>query len=277
MSKSPASTDAALSRRNCLRLAGGGILLAAMPLLPRPGLAGQAGTWRTFQPARDLIGTAEPVTEGIVLDLPLMSENGAAVPLGVRVEGAMTPAHHVESLHLFAPQNPSPELASFQFTPLAGRADIQTRVRLNESQTVIAIARMSDGQVRIAEHPIQITTIGCMLAEDDAGDDSMQARVRLPRDLKAGEPAEFLTMISHPMETGLRMDGEGNMRPQRIIEQFSAKLDGAPALTASLYRSVSANPYLRFYLAPAGSAELTLEWVEDTGRTVVETARLTVS
>jgi len=273
----PATEHVLHTRRSCLRLGTGAALLAAaLPLLPGRALA-QGEAWRQVPAIRALVGEAEPVAGGIELDLPLMTENGAAVPLGVRVDGPMTRADHVEALHLFASRNPAPELASFHFTPLAGRAEVQTRVRLNESQTVIAVARMSDGEIRIVERPVQVTTVGCLMVEDGAGDDGMEPRVRLPRELRAGEPAEILTMISHPMETGLRMDAAGNTPPERIIERFEARLDGAPALSATFYRSISANPYLRFYLAPPASAELTLEWVEDTGRRVVETAQLTVS
>lgn len=265
-----------MTRRQSLLL-GGGAVLSAMPLF-MAAAAAQSGAWQRLDEARDVVGDASPVAGGLSLDLPLLTEDGSAVPLAFHAEAAMDEADRVESVHLFAPGNPTPELADFHFSPLAGRAEIHTRVRLNESQTVIAVARMASGEVRVAEREIRVTTSGCLLRYDTYPEDgAMQARIRLPERLAPGEPAEVLTMINHPMETGLRTDASGETLPKRIIERFEARIDGEPAVTADLHRSVAANPYLRFHVAPRADSELTLEWVEDTGERVVETALLSVS
>lgn len=251
-------------------------LLLGAALAPSGLQAAEGGTWRQVEAVRAVIGEAELQDGGLELDIPLMSENGAAVPVAVRV--AQAADDPVEVLHLFAPANPTPQIATFHFGPQAGRAEVQLRVRLNESQPVIAVARLRSGAVRVAERPVQITTVGCLAPSgDEATETEMQPRVRLPDSFRAGEPGEVLTLITHPMETGLRDGPDGTKLPKRIIERFEARLDGEAVLTAELNRSVSANPYLRFFVAPRGPGELSLEWVEDTGRRVVETARVTAS
>lgn len=260
---------APLSRRRALRLGAAGMAFAA--------LAGTArgDAWERLEAARKLLGGRTPSTQGLALELPFVSEDGSAVPLTVRADSPMTAADHIQSIHVFATRNPNPEIAEFRFTPLAGRAQVTTRVRLNESQTVIAIARTSRDELRAAARDIRITTSGCLARPDapaEAGE--MQVRVRAPERLRPGEIGEVLTLIQHPMETGLREDATGKLVPQRIIRSFSAEIGGERVFEATLYRAVAANPYLRFFVTSKVGGELALRWTEDTGRTATHRARL---
>ena len=94
---------------------------------------------------RDLTGEA-PLSAGKVkLELPSIVENGNTVPLTVSVESPMTEADHVESIHIFNQKNPQPYVAVFHLGPRAGKASVATRIRLADSQRVVAIARLADG------------------------------------------------------------------------------------------------------------------------------------
>lgn len=97
----------------------------------------------------------------IRLDVPAIAENGFVVPLNVDVDSAMTQADHVTVIHIFADGNPNPMIGSFFFTPLSGRAAMQTRMRLAQSQSIIAIAEMSDGALFSAQVEIKVTLGGC--------------------------------------------------------------------------------------------------------------------
>jgi sulfur-oxidizing protein SoxY len=97
----------------------------------------------------------------IKLEVPEAAENGLVVPVSVEVESPMTEADHVRSLHLFALDNPVPQVSSYTFTPANGKAAISTRVRLAKSQDLIAVAEMSDGTVHVAKAPISIMIGGC--------------------------------------------------------------------------------------------------------------------
>src|SRR5690606_16345202 len=94
----------------------------------------------------------------------------------------------------------------------------------------------------------------------------MQGRIRLPKSLKAGEAAEVVTMISHPMITGLQPDASGEKPAPRIIERFEASLDDRPVARATFFRSLAANPYLKFDITPQQGGEMRFQWLEDTGR-----------
>jgi sulfur-oxidizing protein SoxY len=142
---------------------------------------------------------------------------------------------------------------------------------------VIAIARTNRDELRAVAREIRITTSGCLVRADAQTDtNEMGVRVRVPERVRAGEAAEVLTLIQHPMETGLREDAAGKRVPQRIIHAFAAELAGERAFAATLYRAIAANPYLRFFVAPRTGGELVLRWTEDTGRTATHRVRLLV-
>lgn len=262
-----------LSRR---RLLIGAALLAFSPL----GLSSAAlaeGPWQRLEAASERLGDTTPATEGLVLDLPHVSEDGAAVPLSVSFEGSLADDDHLAEIHLFATGNPYPEIASFQLTPQAGMPEISTRVRLNESQQVIAIARSHQGETFATARDVRITVSGCLMRNDDQGPEPLtNPRVSLPERFTPGVPAEVRTLISHPMETGLRDGGDGETLPRHIIERFTLTLDGETAFAAEFHQAVSANPYLRFHLAPSEDAEVVIEWQDDTGESARHEASISV-
>ena len=108
-----------------------------------------------------------PVREGRVslLDIPRLADNGHSVPLRVSVESPMTAADHVLAITLLSDRNPRPVMATFHLGPRAGRPEVLTRVRLNGSQRVRAIAQLSDGSYWSATAPVEVTESACL----DAG------------------------------------------------------------------------------------------------------------
>jgi sulfur-oxidizing protein SoxY len=97
----------------------------------------------------------------ISLELPEIAENGNVVPLAVRVESPMTIADHVTDLLIVADGNPRPIVAIFHFTPLAGRAEAATSIRLAGSQTVAVFAKTSAGALLTAQKLVKVTIGGC--------------------------------------------------------------------------------------------------------------------
>src|SRR5436309_2305821 len=103
------------------------------------------------------------VTAGRVkLDVPPLVENGNTVPLAVSAESPMTEADHVKAIHVFTEKNPQPDVVSFRFGPRAGRARAATRVRLADTQTVVAIAELSDGSFWSARADVVVTLAACL-------------------------------------------------------------------------------------------------------------------
>jgi len=104
-----------------------------------------------------------PVQRGRVkLELPLLVDNGNAVPLAVSIDNPMTPDNYVKSIHLFSQRNPVRDMARFFFTPRSGRAKVSTRVRLAGSQNVTAIAALSDGTFWADSVHVLVTLSACM-------------------------------------------------------------------------------------------------------------------
>jgi sulfur-oxidizing protein SoxY len=111
---------------------------------------------------RRVIGEA-PVNKGRVkIDLPPLIENGNAVPLTLTCESPMTADNHVKAIHVFTEKNPQPNVIGLRLGPRAGRATVATRMRLADSQKVIAIAQMSDGSFWSDELDVVVTLAACL-------------------------------------------------------------------------------------------------------------------
>ena len=87
---------------------------------------------------RKIVGDAVVREERVKLDLPPLIENGNTVPLVVSVESPMSVGDHVRAIHVFNEKNPQPNVVSCPLGPRAGLANVSTRIRLNDTQTVIA-------------------------------------------------------------------------------------------------------------------------------------------
>lgn len=139
---------------------GATILVTALPLSLRRTAEATPETAAAAMKA--ILGDA-PLREGKVkLEIPPIAENGNSVPLTVSVESPMTAADHVRSIHLFAEENPLPNVAHFYLGPRAGRAQVSTRIRLFKSQHIVAVAALSDGSFWSAKAEIVITLAACI-------------------------------------------------------------------------------------------------------------------
>jgi sulfur-oxidizing protein SoxY len=145
------------TRRGFLRAAAGaGLVLAAAR---RPAGATPAA----MQEAIRRVVSPDRVTPGrVTLDVPPLVENGNTVPLAISVDSPMTEADHVKAIHVFAEKNPQPDVATFRLGPRAGVARVATRVRLADTQTVVAIAELSDGSFWSARADVVVTLAACL-------------------------------------------------------------------------------------------------------------------
>jgi sulfur-oxidizing protein SoxY len=111
---------------------------------------------------RNVVGNA-PIRKGRVqLDLPPLVENGNTVSLVVAVDSAMTATDYVKTIHVFNERNPQPYVIAVHLGPRAGTAKIATRIRLADSQTLTAIAEMSDGTFWSASADVVVTIAACV-------------------------------------------------------------------------------------------------------------------
>jgi sulfur-oxidizing protein SoxY len=147
------------TRRRFLGLAGSAAVLGAVPAVTlRPAEATPAMLATAI---RNLVGTAVVRTGKIKLDIPPLVENGNTVPITVSVSSPMTSEDFVKSIHVFNEKNPQPNIGNYYLGPRAGRAQISTRIRLADSQKVVAIARLSDGSFWSATADVVVTLAAC--------------------------------------------------------------------------------------------------------------------
>lgn len=145
------------SRRAVLRT--GSALAACMALTIRPAKA----TPDEMKAAiNKVIGEASIQTGKVHLDVPPLVENGNTVAVTVSVESPMNATSYVKAIHLFNEKNPQPNVASFHLGPRAGRAEVATRIRLADTQTVIAIAELSDGSFWQDSAEVIVTLAACV-------------------------------------------------------------------------------------------------------------------
>ena len=149
------------SRREFLRAVGGAA--AGVGLASVVSVTPARATPAEMQEAiRKVVGSARVTAGRVRLELPPLSENGNSVPLAVSVESPMTATDHVKAIHVFTEKNPQPDVASFRLGPRAGRASVATRIRLADTQTVTAIAELSDGSFWSASAAVVVTLAACL-------------------------------------------------------------------------------------------------------------------
>ncbi|HYG84855.1 MAG TPA: SoxY-related AACIE arm protein [Azospirillum sp.] len=145
-----------VARRRLLALGAG----AAALLLVRPALALPDRMTEAIRAFADEAVRAQPGR--VRLDLPPLVENGNAAPLTVTVDSPMTPEAFVRRIALFNEKNPQPNVAVFHLGPRSGRATVSTRMRLADSQTVVAVAELSDGTFWSASADVIVTLAACL-------------------------------------------------------------------------------------------------------------------
>lgn len=148
------------TRRQALKLAGALALGSAAPsVLIAPANATPAEMQAAVA---GVVGKAQVNVGRVKLDIPPLVENGNTVPCTITVESPMSVADHVKAIHVFAERNPQPYVISVALGPRAGRASISTRIRLRDTQSVLAIAEMSDGSFWSGRADVIVTIGACL-------------------------------------------------------------------------------------------------------------------
>jgi sulfur-oxidizing protein SoxY len=157
-----ADSSLSTANRRCflIRTAGFAAGVAVSSALP---LGASRATPQAMQEAiRRIVGEAALQHGKVMLDVPPLVENGNAVPLTVSVESPMTEADHVKAIHIVNEKNPQPFVISMTVGPRAGRAKVSTRIKLADSQQVVALAEMSDGSFWSESADVVVTIAACV-------------------------------------------------------------------------------------------------------------------
>jgi sulfur-oxidizing protein SoxY len=97
----------------------------------------------------------------IAIDLPEIAENGNTVPLSIKIDSPMNADDYVSDILIVTDGNPYPGVARFELTPMSGRAEAATRIRLNTTENVIVLAKTSTGKIFGDRKLVKVTVGGC--------------------------------------------------------------------------------------------------------------------
>ncbi len=142
-------------------LLGAGASLAIATLLGNLPALAQEPVRSIDEALKKVLGDAKPTESGITLEVPEIAENGNTVPFALTVESPMTPENHVKVLHIFATGNPQVGVATYILTPASGKAQVSSRMRLAQTQDVVAVAELSDGKFLLGKRNVKVTIGGC--------------------------------------------------------------------------------------------------------------------
>ena len=230
-------------------------------------LRGLDALWRDAEDAIvNFFGRPEYTHEGLEVDLPEHADVGSSVPLGIRVRAGMTESDYPRVVHVLAHGNPTPHVLSVWFSPASGRAEFNTRIRLERSQKVTAVAQMSDGRHIRVDRDVSVSFGACAQIGTGSNDDIFsfkpQPRVNVPATAQKGSLVPIRALISHPMETGLRLDATDEWVRKRIITSFECRYNGVEVFRARLYPAVATNPYFMFYARALESGSFDFKWYD---------------
>jgi sulfur-oxidizing protein SoxY len=144
------------TRREFFGLAGGIFAFGVVTLRPIEATPAMLAT-----AIRNVTGAAVVKIGKVRLDIPPLVENGNTVPMTVSVTSPMTPDDYVKSIHVFNEKNPQPNIGNFYLGPRAGRGQISTRIRLADSQKIVAVAQLSDGSFWQTSVDVVVTLAAC--------------------------------------------------------------------------------------------------------------------
>ena len=98
----------------------------------------------------------------------------------------------------------------------------------------------------------------------------VKPRIKLDKkEAKKGDIVEVKALVSHIMETGQRKSADGQVIPRKILNKFTATVNGKEVFSADFEPAVSANPYIQFKFKATESGPVVLTWVDDDGSTIV--------
>lgn len=197
--------------------------------------------------------------EVVTLRAPNRAQDAATVPVSFGTRLLQSATRFVAKLYLIIDKNPSPIAGVFTFTPESGRAEIETRVRIEEYSQVRVIAELNDGSLYSSTRFVKAAG-GCSSPTGTAPDfTDFKARVRLRTEDKviAGQSSVAQLMIQHPNTSGLAKDQLTQLFiPAYYVRTIQVSYAGQPILTADVDFSISENPNFRFHFLPRTAGEL---------------------
>jgi len=244
--------SAAFTRRRLLVVAGSAVGLALVRGRLHDGPAQAAGSH-----------TPPPHAAPPIIRLPVLTENGAKVPIVVEVEHPMDIDHHATTITVINERDPIASKGEFSFSPANGQAYVAFQARLDDGpstvQATVACSRAARWTGTASTRVVDGAG-GCggpVPKPERAATLIRPPVIRLPqaaRDepIAAGRLLDVQVKIQHPVRTGLeRRDGAWVQTAEPFyLTEMDVFLDGERVSHFALTPAVSDNPFITFRLKP---------------------------
>jgi sulfur-oxidizing protein SoxY len=219
-----------------------------------------------------------PADHQIKLDIPLLSEDPAGVPVGVAIDHPMEPDHYIRSVEVTLATDPVPYKGTFQFSPANGRAAVAFKMRSGAGGTVSAVAECSRHGRFSSTRDIRVAEGGCAMPPDStAHTPPRNVQIRLPQGARPGEIVEARVRVEHNTETGLSFRGGKYVReaPEFYLKEMLVFLDNQKVSEFRMSSAVSPNPIIRFPIRVPRSGTLKVVFVNSAGQRAEATQSIT--
>lgn len=248
-----------------------GLLAAAILLLPMLSLAADPPPPAQDNPMwlklRVHLFQDRPISESggklIELNAPARAEDAAVVPVSIKTLTAQTPELYIKTIYLILDNNPGPVAAVFHMTPESGRADIETRVRVEQYTHLRAVVEMNDGALSMSTVYLKASG-GCSvpIGKESSEPAASLGKMKLVVEdhPKLNQSVMVQLMIRHPNLSGLAMNQLTRLyEPPHFVRKVEVAYAGKPVMSADLDFSISENPHFRFYFTPKADGVLTAQ------------------
>ncbi len=205
----------------------------------------------------------------INIDLPLLADDPAAVPIQVSVDHPVEPDHFIRSFEVTLETDPVPYKGKFLFTPTNGRAWVAFQFRSGIGGVLKVVAECTRHGPFVATRELRVAEGGCATAPDKTARDRLgNPMIRLPRAVRVGEVVEVRAKVDHNSYTGLVLKGGKHVRemPDFYVKQMLVYLDNEKISEFRMTSAVSPNPLIRFPLKVNGGGTLRVVFINNEGQ-----------
>lgn len=205
------------------------------------------------------------------LEGPKRAESGAQVPITLTVDKPLSDSDAIKKVYLFVDANPIPLTATYHFTPLNGKAQISTRIRMEQDSFLHAVGETADGKLFVTEVAIRAAG-GCggAVDGDDAAIRAASGKIKMSVDnpVRKSEANAATFLIKHPMFTGLQRDlASGGYKPAFYINKVLFSYNDQTVMQVDFGVGVAEDPYLKFFFVPDAAGVLKVTADDNEGKT----------
>ncbi|MBI3897300.1 MAG: thiosulfate oxidation carrier complex protein SoxZ [Gammaproteobacteria bacterium] len=209
-----------------------------------------------------LYGSAQPVaSREIQIKAPYQVSDGARV--AVTVSTTLT---NVESISIIAAKNPQPLVAHMSFRRTLPYFSIN--IKLAASTPLFCIVKAGN-RLYSATQLIKVAATSTGTGYSQVAEPQVPRRDVKMRVRRVNKDTEIVSLIEHPMETGLHMDAKTAEKiPAHFIQKVIFTLNDREALVADIGSTVARDPLfkIRFKKTKAGD-RIKLSWSDNKGET----------